>query len=82
MNHTHYSEDDLADMLLFVEHPHVYTGEKVEIRNIYYATTELNYIQAEAGRPWRGHYLSCQVGGYPILDLDQILLIYISIFVF
>jgi lipoyl(octanoyl) transferase len=75
-NHTHYSEDDLADMLLFVEHPHVYTlGKSGNSEHLLRSTTELNDIQAEFVPVDRGGDITYhgpgQVVGYPILDLDR-----------
>lgn len=46
--HTEYTDDDLADILLFVEHPHVYTlGKSGNAEHLLRSVAELNEIEAE-----------------------------------
>ena len=74
--HTEYTDDDLADMLLFVEHPHVYTlGKSGNAEHLLRSVVELNEIDAEFVLVDRGGDITYhgpgQVVGYPIMDLDR-----------
>ena len=64
------------DMLLFVEHPHVYTlGKSGDSTNLLKAIEELAQIEAEYIEIDRGGDITYhgpgQIVGYPILDLDR-----------
>lgn len=64
------------DVLLFVEHPHVYTlGKSGNISNLLRDKEELDQIEAEFVKIDRGGDITYhgpgQVVGYPILDLDR-----------
>jgi len=64
------------DMLLFVEHPHVYTlGKSGDSAHLLKASEELSQIDAEYIEIDRGGDITYhgpgQVVGYPILDLDR-----------
>lgn len=64
------------DMLLFVEHPHVYTlGKSGKSAHLLKATEELSQIEAEYIEIDRGGDITYhgpgQIVGYPILDLDR-----------
>ncbi len=64
------------DMLLFVEHPHVYTlGKSGDEENMLRSVLELKELEAEYVKTNRGGDITYhgpgQVVGYPILDLDR-----------
>jgi len=64
------------DLLLFVEHPHVYTlGKSGDKENLLRSATELMQIDAEFVKIDRGGDITYhgpgQIVGYPILDLDR-----------
>lgn len=64
------------DILLFVEHPHVYTlGKSGDSAHLLKGLTELNDIDAEYVEIDRGGDITYhgpgQIVGYPILDLDR-----------
>lgn len=64
------------DMLLFVEHPHVYTlGKSGDSSHLLKAIEELSQIEAEYIEIDRGGDITYhgpgQIVGYPILDLDR-----------
>ena len=65
----------MADILLFVEHPHVYTlGKSGNAEHLLRSVAELNEIEAEFVPVDRGGISPTwpgQVVGYPILDLDR-----------
>ena len=74
--HTQYTDDDLADMLLFVEHPHVYTmGKSGNAAHLLRSVTELRDLEAEFVQVDRGGDITYhgpgQIVGYPVLDLDR-----------
>ena len=74
--HTQYTDDDLADMLLFVEHPHVYTmGKSGNATHLLRSVTELRDLEAEFVQVDRGgditYHGPWQIVGYPVLDLDR-----------
>ncbi|PWN06056.1 lipoyl(octanoyl) transferase LipB [Rhodohalobacter mucosus] len=65
----------IHDMLLFVEHPHVYTlGKSGDSAHLLKAVSELSNIEAEYVETDRGGDITYhgpgQIVGYPILDLD------------
>ncbi len=71
-----FSGERRNDVLLFVEHPHVYTLEKSgDMSNLLYDENELNQIDAEFVKIDRGGDITYhgpgQIVGYPILDLDR-----------
>ncbi len=75
-DHIAYGPDDLADMLLFVEHPHVYTlGKSGNADHLLRSAEELSDWDAEFVPVDRGGDITYhgpgQVVGYPILDLDR-----------
>ena len=64
------------DVLLFVEHPHVYTlGKSGDENNLLKSLIELKDIEAEFVNTNRGGDITYhgpgQIVGYPILDLDR-----------
>ncbi|MEX2573038.1 MAG: lipoyl(octanoyl) transferase LipB [Balneolaceae bacterium] len=64
------------DVLLFVEHPHVYTlGKSGNVAHLLKGTAELKQIDAEFVENDRGGDITYhgpgQIVGYPILDLDR-----------
>lgn len=64
------------DVLLFVEHPHVYTlGKNGDISHLLKDENELGDIQAEFVKTNRGGDITYhgpgQIVGYPIMDLDR-----------
>ncbi|MDZ7691637.1 MAG: lipoyl(octanoyl) transferase LipB [Balneolaceae bacterium] len=64
------------DVLLFVEHPHVYTlGKSGDVANLLKSMAELSNIDAEYVEIDRGGDITYhgpgQIVGYPILDLDR-----------
>jgi lipoyl(octanoyl) transferase len=66
----------INDMLLFVEHPHVYTlGKSGNSSHLLKAIEELSQIEAEYVEIDRGGDITYhgpgQIVGYPILDLDR-----------
>ena len=68
--------DPLSDMLLFVEHPHVYTlGKSGDAAHMLKGSAELAQIDAEYIEIDRGGDITYhgpgQIVGYPILDLDR-----------
>ena len=68
--------DPLSDMLLFTEHPHVYTlGKSGDAAHMLKGTAELAQIDAEYIEIDRGGDITYhgpgQIVGYPILDLDR-----------
>lgn len=68
--------DDSNDVLLFVEHPHVYTlGKSGDSAHLLKSLQELNDINAEFIEIDRGGDITYhgpgQIVGYPILDLDR-----------
>lgn len=70
------SSDPLHDLLLFVEHPHVYTlGKSGDSAHLLKKTAELLQMDAEFIESDRGGDITYhgpgQVVGYPILDLDN-----------
>src|SRR5690625_489737 len=70
------SETDVHDVLLFVEHPHVYTiGKSGDRGNLLRGLAELKRIDAEFIENDRGGNITYhgpgQIVGYPILDLDR-----------
>ena len=73
----HSSQEKLIhDMLLFVEHPHVYTlGKSGDSAHLLKAVSELSSIDAEYVETDRGGDITYhgpgQIVGYPILDLDR-----------
>ena len=74
--HTQYTDKDLADMLLFVEHPHVYTlGKSGNAEHLLRSVTELYDLEAEFVQVDRGGDITYhgpgQIVGYPVLDLDR-----------
>jgi lipoyl(octanoyl) transferase len=74
--HTQYTDKDLADMLLFVEHPHVYTlGKSGNAEHLLRSVTELHDLEAEFVPVDRGGDITYhgpgQIVGYPVLDLDR-----------
>ena len=74
--HTEYTNNDLPDILLFVEHPHVYTlGKSGNAEHLLRSVAELNEIEAEFVPVDRGGDITYhgpgQVVGYPILDLGR-----------
>ena len=74
--HTQYTDDDLADMLLFVEHPHVYTlGKSGNAEHLLRSVTELHDLDADFVPVDRGGDITYhgpgQIVGYPVLDLDR-----------
>ncbi len=69
-------EGESNDVLLFVEHPHVYTlGKSGDRANLLKGMAELSSINAEFVEIDRGGDITYhgpgQVVGYPILDLDR-----------
>lgn len=69
-------EGDSNDVLLFVEHPHVYTlGKSGDRANLLKGMAELGDIDAEFVEIDRGGDITYhgpgQIVGYPILDLDR-----------
>lgn len=69
-------EEIIHDMLLFVEHPHVYTlGKSGDSAHMLKAVSELGAIDAEYVETDRGGDITYhgpgQIVGYPILDLDR-----------
>lgn len=69
-------EKTIHDMLLFVEHPHVYTlGKSGDSAHLLKAISELSNIDAEYVETDRGGDITYhgpgQIVGYPILDLDR-----------
>lgn len=69
-------ESELNDMLLFVEHPHVYTlGKSGKSTHLLKAVGELSQIDAEYIEIDRGGDITYhgpgQIVGYPIIDLDR-----------
>ena len=71
-----FSGERRNDVLLFVEHPHVYTlGKSGDMSNLLYDENELNQIDAEFVKIDRGGDITYhgpgQIVGYPILDLDR-----------
>ena len=74
--HTQYTDNDLADMLLFVEHPHVYTlGKSGNAEHLLRSVTELHDLDADFVPVDRGGDITYhgpgQIVGYPVLDLDR-----------
>src|SRR6056297_839055 len=72
----HLDEHTQNDMLLFVEHPHVYTlGKSGSSSHLLKAISELARIDAEYIEIDRGGDITYhgpgQIVGYPILDLDR-----------
>jgi lipoyl(octanoyl) transferase len=70
------SQEDLNDLLFFVEHPHVYTlGKSGDSANLLRTLSELSDLDAEYIEIDRGGDITYhgpgQIVGYPILDLDQ-----------
>ncbi|WP_069132163.1 lipoyl(octanoyl) transferase LipB [Rhodohalobacter halophilus] len=70
------NEYQTNDMLLFVEHPHVYTlGKSGDSSHLLKAIEELSQIEAEYIEIDRGGDITYhgpgQIVGYPILDLDR-----------
>ncbi len=70
------SEDDDREVLLFVEHPHVYTlGKSGDSAHLLKGLQELSDIDAEYIEIDRGGDITYhgpgQIVGYPILDLDR-----------
>lgn len=68
--------DGSKDVLLFVEHPHVYTlGKSGDSAHLLKGLQELNEIEAEYIEIDRGGDITYhgpgQIVGYPILDLDR-----------
>lgn len=64
------------DILLFVEHPHVYTlGKSGKEEHLLRSLTELQQLEAEFVKSDRGGDITYhgpgQIVGYPILDLDR-----------
>lgn len=64
------------DVLLFVEHPHVYTlGKSGDFKNLLREENELSDLDAEFVKIDRGGDITYhgpgQIVGYPILDLDR-----------
>ncbi|MBO6622330.1 MAG: lipoyl(octanoyl) transferase LipB [Balneola sp.] len=64
------------DVLLFVEHPHVYTlGKSGDEENLLRSLLELQELEAEYVKTNRGGDITYhgpgQIVGYPILDLDR-----------
>ena len=75
-DHVQYGPDDVPDMLLFVEHPHVYTlGKSGNADHLLRSDEELKEWEAEFVPVDRGGDITYhgpgQVVGYPILDLDR-----------
>ena len=75
-DHVQYGPDDVSDMLLFVEHPHVYTlGKSGNADHLLRSDEELKEWEAEFVPVDRGGDITYhgpgQVVGYPILDLDR-----------
>ena len=75
-DHVQYGPDDVSDMLLFVEHPHVYTlGKSGNADHLLCSDEELKEWEAEFVPVDRGGDITYhgpgQVVGYPILDLDR-----------
>jgi len=69
-------ETEMNDLLLFVEHPHVYTlGKSGNSAHLLKGIEELSSIQAEYIEIDRGGDITYhgpgQIVGYPILDLDR-----------
>ncbi len=74
--HKEYTDDDLADVLLLVEHSHVYTlGKSGNTEHLLRSVEELDEIEAEFVPVDRGGDITYhgpgQVVGYPIMDLDR-----------
>ncbi|MEO1023836.1 MAG: lipoyl(octanoyl) transferase LipB [Bacteroidota bacterium] len=72
----HFSGDRKEDVLLFVEHPHVYTlGKSGEEEHLLASMLELQNLEAEFVHIDRGGDITYhgpgQIVGYPILDLDR-----------
>lgn len=68
--------EKMHDMLLFVEHPHVYTlGKSGDSAHLLKAISELSKIDAEYVETDRGGDITYhgpgQIVGYPILDLER-----------
>ncbi|MTI88470.1 MAG: lipoyl(octanoyl) transferase LipB [Balneolaceae bacterium] len=66
----------MDDVLLFVEHPHVYTlGKSGEEEHMLRSLAELQELEAEFVKTNRGGDITYhgpgQIVGYPILDLDR-----------
>ncbi len=71
-----FSKSECNDVLLFVEHPHVYTlGKSGDVKHLLKGLTELKEIEAEFIESDRGGDITYhgpgQIVGYPILDLDR-----------
>ena len=74
--HTQYTDDDLADMLLFVEHPHVYTlGKSGNAEHLLRSVTELHDLDADFVPVDRGGDITYHGPGqriaYVMLDLNK-----------
>ena len=73
--HTQYTDKDLADMLLFVEHPHVYTlGKSGDLKNLLIDGQKRKEKNISFYKINRGGDITYHGPGqlvvYPILDLD------------
>jgi len=71
-----FTGDKSRDVLLFTEHPHVYTlGKSGDIEHLLRSEEELNSLKAEFVKTDRGGDITYhgpgQLVGYPILDLER-----------
>lgn len=76
LNNGHSAAKEVNDVLLFVEHPHVYTlGKSGKSAHLLKGLAELSEIDAEYIEIDRGGDITYhgpgQIVGYPILDLDR-----------
>jgi lipoate-protein ligase B len=74
--HTRVAEGRLPNVLLLLEHPHVYTlGRRGKLSDVLASATELEALGAEIHHTDRGgevtHHGPGQVVGYPVIDVRK-----------